>query len=101
MPSPIDILLNQHTPPDVLAGVPQRMRQRRKEQRLSQQELSLKSGVSLGSLKRFEREHQISSESLVKLAFALGCEDDFDGLFSKRGYASIEEVIADAKGTRR
>lgn len=40
-------------------------------------------------------------ESLVKLAFALGCEDDFDGLFSKRGYASIEEVIADAKGTRR
>ena len=97
MPSPIDILLNQHTPPDVLAGVAQRMRQRRKEQRLSQ----LKSGVSLGSLKRFEREHQISLESLVKLAFALGCEDDFDGLFSKRGYASIEEVIADAKGTRR
>ena len=68
MPSPIDILLNQHTPPDVLAGVAQRMRQRRKEQRLSQQELSLKSGVSLGSLKRFEREHQISLESLVKLA---------------------------------
>ena len=56
--------------------------------------------MSLGSLKRFEREHQISLESLVKLAFALDCEDDFDELFSKRGYTSIEEVIADAKGTR-
>lgn len=100
MPSPIDILLNQHTPPDVLAGVAQRMRQRRKERGLSQQDLSRKSGVSLGSLKRFEREHQISLESLVKLAFALDCEDDFDELFSKRGYTSIEEVIADAKGAR-
>ena len=97
MPSPIDILLGRHTPPDVLQGIAERMRARRKEQGLTQQELSRKSGVSLGSLKRFEREHQISLESLMKIAFALGCEDDFGALFSKRGYGSIEEVIADAE----
>ncbi|MCD7921391.1 MAG: helix-turn-helix transcriptional regulator [Clostridiales bacterium] len=69
------------------------MRQRRKEKKLSQVQLSERSDVSLGSLKRFERTGEISLSSLVKISFALGCEADFDELFSKKGYASIQEVI--------
>ena len=46
-----------------------------------------------GGFKRFEREHQIALASLIKLAIALDCEADFAALFSKRGYASIQEVL--------
>jgi len=55
--------------------------------------LSRKAGVSLGSLKRFEHDHQISLQSLIKLSIALGCESDFSELFSKKGYSSIQEVL--------
>ncbi|MFR3091195.1 MAG: hypothetical protein ACLTMP_05200 [Eggerthella lenta] len=49
--------------------------------------------MSLGSLKRFEHDHQISLQSLIKLSIALGCESDFSELFSKKGYSSIQEVL--------
>lgn len=81
------------SPSDVNKEIAMRMRQRRKEKKLSQVQLSERSDVSLGSLKRFERTGEISLSSLVKISFALGCEADFDELFSKKGYASIQEVI--------
>ncbi len=49
--------------------------------------------MSLGSYKRFEQTHQISLESLIKISIALNREDDFDVLFAKREYASIQDVI--------
>lgn len=70
-----------------------RMSRRRKEKKITQVQLSKYSNVSLGSIKRFERTGEISLSSLIKIAFALGCESDFDVLFAKRGYASIEEVL--------
>ena len=70
------------SPGDVNTDIAKRMRARRKK-KLSQAQLSVNSDVSLGSLKRFERTGEISLSSLVKIAFALGCQDDFDALFSK------------------
>ncbi|MCD7863612.1 MAG: helix-turn-helix transcriptional regulator [Lachnospiraceae bacterium] len=81
------------SPGDVNKEIAMRMRQRRKEKKLTQTQLSERSDVSLGSLKRFERTGEISLSSLIKIGFALGCEGDFDALFSKKGYASIQEVI--------
>ena len=81
------------SPGDVNEEIATRMRARRKERKLTQLELSEKSEVSLGSIKRFERTGEISLSSLIKIAFALGCESDFDGLFAKKGYDSIQEVI--------
>ncbi|MCC8101327.1 MAG: helix-turn-helix transcriptional regulator [Clostridiales bacterium] len=66
---------------------------RRKEKKITQVQLAKYSDVSLGSIKRFERTGEISLSSLIKIAFALGCQDDFNALFAKKGYASIEEVI--------
>lgn len=74
-----------------------RMRLRRKEKKITQEMLARYSDVSLGSIKRFERTGEISLSSLIKIAFVLGCEDDFDGLFARKGYASIEEVINENK----
>lgn len=51
------------------------------------------SGVSLGSLKRFESTGQISLLSLTKLAMALGCADEIRSLFGQVPYKNIEEVI--------
>ncbi|MCD8083958.1 MAG: helix-turn-helix domain-containing protein, partial [Clostridiales bacterium] len=71
----------------------ERLKARRREQGLSQVRLSERSDVSLGSIKRFERTGEISLSSLVKIAFALGCEEDFDQLFARKEYRSIQEVI--------
>lgn len=51
------------------------------------------SGVSFGSIKRFETTGEISLLSLTKIAIALGCEDEIDGIFMKRPFESIQEVI--------
>lgn len=70
---------------------------RRKSLGMTQALLAEKSGVSPASIKRFERLHRISLESLVAIAFALRCEDDFEGLFASRTYASIDDVVQSAR----
>lgn len=87
------IILDQQTPPEIAEAIAGRVRKRRKEQKLTQAQLAKKAGVSLGSFKRFEQQHEISLISLIKISIALGCENDFQELFSKRTYASIQEVI--------
>ena len=81
------------SPNELNMDIAKRVSARRKEQNITQEQLSVKSDVSYGSIKRFERTGEISLSSLVKIAFALGLEDDFDLLFAKKGYASIQEVI--------
>ena len=81
------------TPNEICRDLAANVRSRRKETKLSQENLSRKSGVSLGSIKRFEQMGEISLAALVKLAVALGCEDDFAALFAKKQYSSIQDVI--------
>ena len=73
-----------------LAG---RLRQIRKRRGISQQQLSDESGVSYGSLKRFETTGQISLLSLTKLAMALDCTEEIKKLFTDVPYLSMEEVL--------
>lgn len=93
------ISLTIRTPDVIQRELAERMRLRRKERHWSQAELARRSGVSLGSLKRFEREHEISLASLVKLAVALDCSEEIDALFARKKYNTIEEVLADAERT--
>ena len=88
-----NILDLMKTPKDVNNDIVKRMRARRKEKKLTQVELSRLAGVSLGSLKRFEQTGNISVNSLIKIAFVLDFKEDFDSLFAKKGYSSIQEVI--------
>lgn len=89
----LELINMMKTPKDVNNDIVKRMKARRKEQKLTQAELSRRADVSLGSLKRFEQTGNISLNSLVKIAFVLGCQDDFEGVFAKKGYSSIQEVI--------
>ena len=78
---------------DIKKGLTQRIRLRRREGKISQAELAERSGVSLGSIKRFENTGEISLASLLRIAVVLGYETDFDRLFERKNYQSIDEII--------
>jgi len=77
--------------------IAERIRNIRRRRRISQQALSQKSGVSLGSLKRFEQTGEISLKSLTKLAIALEIDDELAQLFSEAPFLSLEEIIREEK----
>lgn len=87
------ITLYQKTWKEINTEIAERMVQLRKRKKLSQKSLALRSGVSLGSLKRFEQTGEISLQSLTKIAIALEVEGELEELFSKVPFASIGEVI--------
>jgi len=88
-----DIFSKLKSPGEICFSIAGNLRIRRKVARLSQLQLSQRAGVSLGSLKRFEQSGEIALSSLVKLAVVLNCEDELANLFTRKQYASIQEVI--------
>ena len=66
---------------EIIQDIALRAKAKRLEQNLTQQGLSVRSGVSLGTVKRFERFGEISLKSLIDIALVLGCLDDFEELF--------------------
>lgn len=87
------ISLYQKTWIEINTEIANRMVRLRKRKKISQKELAVRSGVSLGSLKRFEQTGEISLKSLTMLAIALGVEGELDALFSEVPFESIEEII--------
>lgn len=81
------------TPNDIAKDFVEKIKQQRKMLKISQVQLAAKSGVSLGSIKRFESKHEISLSSLIKILIALNLEKDFENLFTQKTYNSIDEVI--------
>jgi len=69
------------TPAKVMKELAVKTQQLRKKNGISQLELSKRSGVSFGSLKRFETSGQISLESLLKLAYFFNRLEDFTLVF--------------------
>jgi len=78
----------------VVANHTKRMRKRLK---ISRQKLSEMSGVSYGSIKRFEETGNISLLSLTKIAIALDSSEDIKKIFADIPYKSIQEVINEQK----
>lgn len=77
----------------IRTGIASRLRRRRLDAGWSQAELSDRSGVPLGTLKRFESTGQISLDTLLRLARPLSALHEFDALFPESAYASLDEVI--------
>ena len=75
----------------------QRVRNIRKRRSISQERLASMSGVSYGSIKRFETSGQISLISFTKIAMALDIADDIRNLFTTVPYRNIQEVINETK----
>lgn len=83
----------QKTPQEIGKLIALRVRAVRKRRKISQQRLSEKSGVSLGSVKRFEQSGEISLKSLIKIAIALDIHRELESLFEEVPFLSIEEII--------
>ena len=81
------------TPEEINLALAKRLSRIRKRRNLSQVQLSEKSNVSYGSLKRFETSGQISLLSLTRLCVALDCVEEIRNLFTQVEYGSIEEVL--------
>ncbi len=86
-------LFNPKTPNEIAKELVEKIKQQRKKLKISQIQLAAKSGVSLGSIKRFESKYEISLNSFIKILIALNLERDLENLFTQKNYASIDEVI--------
>ena len=93
------------SPSDVLGVVRSRFKQRRLALALTQAGLAARSGVTLGSLKRFETTGLIAFDSLLKLALVLDCLEDFDRLASDDGDAltrrSLDDILAASRPRKK
>ena len=87
------INLYQKTLIEINNDIAQKIVRLRKRKKITQKQLAARSGVSLGSLKRFEQSGEISLQSLTKIAIALDVENELEDLFNNVPFASIEEVI--------
>lgn len=89
------LAINISTPKSIMQDLKDKLKQKRLSLNLTQEGLSNKSTVSLGSIKRFESSGQISFESLLKLAFVLDCLDDFKNIANKNDeqYDSMDDLL--------
>jgi transcriptional regulator with XRE-family HTH domain len=84
------------TPSEVAISIAKRAKDKRLSLNLSQQTLANRSGVSLGSLKKFEQSGKISLESLLKIALILDALADFSQPFKNtiiEKPRSLEELL--------
>jgi len=95
--------INISTPSSIIEDLKDKYKQLRLSFNLTQAGLSKRSGVSLGSLKRFENSGQISLDSLLKLSLVLECLDDFQHIADKKEpiFASIDELLEQKKSIKK
>jgi len=93
--------LQDTNPTAIMRGIAERVKRNRLELNLTQKALAVRSGVSFGSLRKFETTGEISLKSLIKIAIALDTTDDFLALFSRKQYQSIDELIQKTEKTKK
>jgi len=76
--------------------IAQNLKERRLQMNLTQEGLSVRSGVPLATLRKFEQQGVISLESLLKLMMVLGMLESMVAAtkVSQTSFSSIDEVIA-------
>ncbi len=101
MDSILSIILN--TPQEIMLNLAERAKSVRLNYDLTQMGLAKRSGVSFGSIKRFEKSGHISLESLLKIAAALGKLDDFEKVLLDKQtiFSSIDELMQEKKQRKR
>ena len=70
------------TPQEIRLGIAAKAQAKRLALNMSQKDLAARSGVSLGSVKRFETAGEISLASLLAIALILNDLEAFSGLFN-------------------
>ncbi len=92
------------TAPELMSAIAAFTRARRLALNLTQEGLGLRSGVSLGTIKKFEHTGKISLESLLKIAIVLKATREFESLFAVTSSAevlSLDELLKQPKERKR
>lgn len=84
---------NLKAPSEIAKDISKRAKQKRIHLNITQKELAERSGVSFGSIKRFEQKGEISLKHLLQIATVLRSVDEFESLFREQRYQSIDDVI--------
>ena len=79
------------TTDDVIEEIKTALKRKRLELNLSQSTLAERSGVSLGTIKRFEKSGKISLQSLLKLTYVLGYFSEISALFMTDNIDTLEQ----------
>ena len=99
----MDIMLSitLASPREICGLLADRLKAARLAKNLSQQGLAERSGVSYGSLRRFESTGNASLEMVARIALALELERGFEPLFEPPSFRSINEVLAEPLTRKR
>lgn len=89
------------SPKELAEGISERARTRRLQFDVTQRELADRTGVSFGSVKRFEQTGEISLKHLLRIAVVLNATDDFESLFCTSRHQSVREVLESKKNKQK
>ncbi len=84
--------INIYTPEEVSMQLASNSKQLRLSKNMSRKTLALHSGVSFGSIQRFEQSGKISLENLLKIAHSLSALQEFQTLLQLPEPKSIREL---------
>ena len=86
---------------DIAAALAARLRSRRLAQKLTLEGLARRSGVPLGTLKKFERSGQIALVSFIRLVVALKDDAALENLLLAQKFETLEEVMESGEKPQR
>lgn len=95
------LAFNIASPNEVATEIAARVRTRRLELNLTQMGLASRAGIKFATYRRFEHTGEISLRGLLQIGFALDSLSDFDSLFARKQYQSLDEVINNADTKRK
>ena len=95
------ITLNEKSPHTVSLDIANKVKQRRLEKNLTQKGIAERATVSLATYRRFERTGEVSLQNLLLIALVLGSLEDFELLFARRVYSTLDDVLDEGKTKRK
>ncbi|HHU97192.1 MAG: helix-turn-helix transcriptional regulator [Bacteroidota bacterium] len=88
----ISTVINQ-APESISKELARRVKSLRLERNLTQQAFAKRAGVGYDAYRRFENRGEITLKNLLLCAVVLDCLDDFNRLFARKSYESIDQLL--------
>ncbi len=88
----ISTIINQ-SPEAISKELARRVKLFRLERNLTQQAFAKRAGVGYDAYRRFEKTGEITLKNLLLCAVVLDCLDDFNRLFARKSYESIDQLL--------
>ena len=88
-------------PEDIATEIALRLKNRRLAQNLTLEGLARRSGVALGTLKKFERTGQIALVSFIRLVITLKDEAALENILLEQKFETLDEILQSGKKPKR